>query len=514
MTKRKLLRTIDLSFEIERDMEKRIFLSSVQPNSMSADNCKLENLINEYGLIFIDGKRYYKFDMSTDLPSLENTTPYLFKYQNIEICENSWGKMTLEIVKALDKIHPKDRYYLLELEYPWSKTEVFAPRRRTNFAPYKNIFLNTNHTSTHSMMSIQFLLEAFDVNPSECSFIIRRLPAAEPVPIREYLRNKIIKEFTSCMVFRGFSEKRINTTINNFKVINRLLKCVSSGYDDFFLFEDYLTFYNYKLSVINYSEKSFFEKQSYVKATRRALDRLDDFYKNKEFYNKITKIDFGLNFRETLKDEINYLFDSLNTKVITCGKLYSRMAIVHGDLLNKLGEYNNSSGLYKMVKAFFGEDYFCKNPFISADKDVQLNNEEIIKSFIYENEEITISKINDYVSKMHLKNASNYIQLFDDISDDYVQVNQDKIVKKDVLALKSDYLDLIKKVLSFDINSFGDIRGDFFADYDSLPNVGFTWNKYLLLGIVRSYLQNTFQICYSEGTYKTFDFCLKLVAKK
>ena len=57
MTKRKLLRTIDLSFEIERDMEKRIFLSSVQPNLMSADNCKLENLINEYGLIFIDGKR-------------------------------------------------------------------------------------------------------------------------------------------------------------------------------------------------------------------------------------------------------------------------------------------------------------------------------------------------------------------------------------------------------------------------------------------------------------------------
>lgn len=514
MTKRKLLRTIDLSFEIERDMEKRIFLSSVQPNSMSVDNCKLENLINEYGLIFIDGKRYYKFDMSTELPSLENTTPYLFKYQNIEICENSWGKMTLGIVKALDRIHPKDEDYLLDLEYPWSKTEVFAPRRRTNFTQYKKIFLNTNHTSTHSMMSIQFLLEAFDVNPSECSFIIRRLPAAEPVPIREYLRNEVINEFTSCMVFRGFSEKRINTTINNFKVINSLLKDVSSGYDDFFLFEDYLTFYNYKLSVLDHSEKRFFEKQSYVIATRKTLERLDDFYKNKEFYNKLTKIDFGLNFRETLKDEINYLFDSLNTKVITCGKLYSRMAIVHGNLLNKLGEYNNSSSLFKIAKAFFGEDYYCKNPFIAADKDIQLNNEEIIKSFIYENEEITISKINNYVSKMHLKNPSNYIQLFADVSDDYVQVNQDKIVKKEVLALKNDYLDLIKKALSFDINSFGDIRGDFFADYGSLPNIGFAWNKYLLLGIVRSYLQNTFQITYSEGTYKNFDFCLKLAANK
>ena len=43
------------------------------------------SLVERYKIHFINGKRYYEFNMSEMLPSLEDTVPYYFKYKDIEI---------------------------------------------------------------------------------------------------------------------------------------------------------------------------------------------------------------------------------------------------------------------------------------------------------------------------------------------------------------------------------------------------------------------------------------------
>ncbi len=481
--------------------------------SDAAENidAELATLMDKYNLFFINGRRYYEFDMTTKLPVLENTIPYLFRYKDIEIYESSWNKMTVRIVEELDKLYPKSESYLLNLQYWWSKTEVFSPVPRRNFSAYKNIFLNTNHTSTHAMMSIQCLLEAFDVPASSCYFVIRKHPIAESYSVRTYFKNKTIKGFKDCMVFRGFPQKRIDTIVNNFKVINQLLGMVSQGYDDFFLFDEYYNFLNYKVKVIQKAKEKFVSSEKNVEATIKTLNRLDEYYKNQDFYDAVVKCKINDDLKSELKEEIDYLFESLNTSVITIGKLYARMSIVHADSLNALGDFNNQADLFRFITAYFEKDYFCKKPFISKDKEIKLENDDIIISYAYDQDEISITKLNSYANKMHLKKLMNYLSFFIDIADDYVQVDQERAVKKEKYDLDEDKLDEIEKELRYYIKSFGKIDSETFIGYSSLPNVGRIWNKYLLLGIVRTYLNDVFKIDYNSGTYKTFTFTINLL---
>lgn len=472
---------------------------------------ELASLMDKYNLFFINGRRYYEFDMTTKLPVLENTIPYLFRYKDIEIYESRWNKMAVRIVEELDKLYPKSESYLLNLQYWRSKTEVFSSVPRKNFSAYKNIFLNTNHTSTHAMMSIQCLLEAFGVSPSTCYFVIRKHPIAESYSVRTYFKNKTINGFKKCMAFRGFPQKRVATVVNNFKVINQLLGMVSQGYDDFFLFDEYYNFLNYKIRVIQKAKDKFVSSEKNIEVTIKTLNRLDEYYKNQEFYDAVTQCEIDEHFKTELKEEIDYLFESLNTSVITIGKLYARMSIVHADSLDALGHFNNQADLFRFVTAYFEKDYYYKKPFISKDKEIKLENDDLIVSYVYDQDEISVTKVNNYANKMHLKKLTNYLTFFVDISDDYVQVDQERAIRKEVFDLDEDKLDKIEKELIYYIKSFGSIDSETFAGYSSLPNIGRMWNKYLLLGVVRSYLNDTFKIDYSNGTYKTFTFTINLL---
>ncbi len=286
---------------------------------------------------------------------------------------------------------------------------------------------------------------------------------------------------------------------------------VSQGYDDFFLFDEYYNFLNYKIKVIQKAKDKFVSSEKNIEATIKTLNRLDEYYKNQEFYDAVTQCKIDEHFKTELKEEIDYLFESLNTPVITIGKLYARMSIVHADSLDALGRFNNQADLFRFVMAYFEKDYYYKKPFISKDKEIKLENDDIIVSYAYDQDEISVTKLNNYANKMHLKKLMNYPTFFVDISDDYVQVDQERAIKKEVFDLDEDKLDKIEKELICYIKSFGSIDSETFAGYSSLPNIGRMWNKYLLLGVVRSYLNDTFKIDYSNGTYKTFTFTINLL---
>ena len=44
-----------------------------------------KELIEKYHIVYDNGKRYYEFDMTTKLPILDDTTPYLFQYKDINL---------------------------------------------------------------------------------------------------------------------------------------------------------------------------------------------------------------------------------------------------------------------------------------------------------------------------------------------------------------------------------------------------------------------------------------------
>lgn len=467
--------------------------------------------INEkYKIVIIDNKRYYRFDMTTKLPDLENTTPYFFKYKDIEIKESSWNKMAVRIVEELAKRYPHENEWYLSLSYYWSKTKIFSEKKETNFTKFRNIYLNTNHSSSHSMMSIQALLNAFEIKLSEVYFLIRRHHSVEPKEVREYYKTKTIKEFSDALRFRKISLENITKIINNFNYINLLLSKVSDGFDDFFLFDDYYYFCNYKQKVYDFAANKFFYNPKKIDVIYTMLNYLDNFYKNRSFYERINNFEISPLLKQTLIKELNYLFENLKVTTIRNSKLFARMSIIHEKIMKKLKTFNNPEDLYKIAEIFLSNRYYFKYPMIAIDKNSYMTNDEIILNFINSCDKFTIEDINNFVNKCQLKKPYNYLLLMNNLSNNFIQISMDTMVKKDKLSICEGAIDNIRNILTFYINSFDKINTIDYRGYESLPYIGLKRNKFLLVGIVRTYLSNNFSVSFTGNNYQNVEFEITL----
>ena len=466
---------------------------------------------DKYQIQYVNGKRYYQFDLNNPLPILENVVPFYFQYRDIEIYASAWNKMTIQILTALDEIFPKTEEELLNIKYFWTKTEVFSRIKKTNFSSYKNVFVNTNRTSTHSMMNIQGLLKEYNIDFNECFFLVRRHPSAEPKDARDYYRCKTMKTFKKSMEFKKLDVKRIDNIIGNFTVINKILSTISRGYDDFFLFDDYYCFKSYKIKTIDLAKKKFPSNLKIVNIFKRCLGYLDDFYKNIDFYKKIDNIELSNTFIEKLGEEIEFLFNNQHLNAILSSKLYSRMLITHESEMNKLGELNNSNDLYRISVVSYSSKYYFKEPFITQEKKSNISNDELIISYAYSLDEFTILKLNSYIKKMHLKKPNSYLDFINACSDEYVQIDNDKLIRKQKLDISKEILEKIKRDLAYYIENFGPIYSKTYVGYSSLPKFGLRWNKSLLLGIIRSFLNNKFKIKYKSNSYKKLEYTIDLL---
>ncbi len=462
----------------------------------------------KYNIRYFNNKRCYKYDLSNEIMVLQDTIPYLFEYNGIQIFEHAWNRLTVKLLEALDSINPIPVEQLLLLEYSWSKTPVFTREKRVNYSAFKDIYVNTNHTATHAGMNIQLLLETYGVDPKECNFYIRRHPSAEPPEAREYYRKETEIAFRKFLSQKGKSEKSIDITVGNFNVINKYLAQGSTGFDDFFLFDDYWYFTNYKIKTLDYVNAKYNGTKN-QKATQKCLELLDEFYKHRDFYTCFYNLDISEEFRDTLIKEIEFLFKNLKSNIISTSKLYARMSMLHSEEMENLGELNNQSDFYTLVELLLSDDYYFQKPFISNDPDLSLENDDILMNYAFSLEEFSSKTIRDYANKMHLKPLHSFVDFMETCSEYYVQIDADKMVSKEHMDIDNNVLEKIKKELSYYLKSFGTIDTSNYADYSSLPSLSFAWNKYLLIGIVRTYFSDEFVVKSSGGSFKTAEYTVE-----
>ena len=343
-------------------------------------------------------------------------------------------------------------------------------------------------------------------------FLLRKHYSVEPEEVKTYVKSNMIHSFSKMLQLKGINKDSIGIIISNIGLINKkFLSKVSSGYNDFFLYYDYYYFTNYKVKVFEYLQKCHYsENDKTYRIVKRCLDQLDDFYRNKEFYNIISNLNISTDTIKTIGDEIDGLFLSLNTDVIVSNKLYARMRMLHLDELTKLGELNNPKDIYRLAKTYYEKKYYFKEPFISKDKNSNLTNDEIIYSYAYTLDEISVSKLNQYADKMHLKKLDNYLQFFDETANDYIQIDESKLMKKEKLDIDPEVLEKIKSELTFYLDSFGSIDSETYEGYNTLPSLNSVWNKYLLLGLCRTYFDEVIAIKYNGKQYKKLSFKLEL----
>lgn len=215
-----------------------------------------------------------------------------------------------------------------------------------------------------------------------------------------------------------------------------------------------------------------------------------------------------LELKRIFREQIEYLFRTLNSKVINISKLYARLRIMNNEDIKKLGVFNSDSNIFFIVSYILSREYVFKKPFIAKDDTIILSNAEIILNFISSFDEFTVKEINDFSDKMHLKRIESYLKLFDELADEYVQIDMDKFIKKTMFDMEQRDLEKLNKEIKYYINSFGNIDSEKFQGYEFFPRLIYQWNKYLLCGLVRSFLSDEFKIEYSNNVYKKLSYII------
>lgn len=208
-----------------------------------------------------------------------------------------------------------------------------------------------------------------------------------------------------------------------------------------------------------------------------------------------------------LKEIIETLMSSLKSECISANKLYGYLKITSDPVLNEIPLVKNSFDMFSLVSFFLKDSFYFSRPFISKNKEILTNN-SILRNYLLKQDFFNHLSVVSFCNKIQIK-LYDYLSLLIDMSDEFVQVSIDRAERKDVFNIDTNYLDEIKKDLLFYINSFGEVNLSTFRGYSSFPKLGREWNKYLLVGIIRTYLNNDFDVEYTDSQYNQTNFIVR-----
>ena len=202
----------------------------------------------------------------------------------------------------------------------------------------------------------------------------------------------------------------------------------------------------------------------------------------------------------------------MESKILTVQKIYANLSIMNRELLNKLhitarfGDFE----LFSIIKYLFKEDYYYSRPVISKEENFTTSSYLLIKEYVRKMDKFSYNDIKNYIYKMHIGGLYSYMNFMEDLSDEYVQINKDSMMKIEKFEISEDKLEKIKDFVDLLLKG-KDFRTDNFDGYFMLPKLNKPWNKYLLIGIIRSYFKDEYEIENTSKFYDTTEFIVRRI---
>ena len=227
-------------------------------------------------------------------------------------------------------------------------------------------------------------------------------------------------------------------------------------------------------------------------------------------YIYIDKLNITEETKKELKEYIDSLFVTLDSKIITSKKLYASLAIKNKELLKKLhitarfGDYE----LYFIIKYLFKNDYYYSRPIISQEEDATVSEYALLQEYVKRLDKFCLEDVKSYLRKMNFRQLYSYLNFMEDMSESFVQINRDSMIKKEKLNLTNEELKKIHDFVEMIVGK-NELRLDNFDGYFMLPKIEKPWNKYLLVGIIRSYFNDEFEIENTAKYYYATDFIVR-----
>lgn len=239
-----------------------------------------ETLSKKYNVLTNGLSRTYPQNMLERNFYLEFSTPVELGYKDFVLCKHSWTNLIQELVTNLVADKPQDVFELYKFKTSWSKQQVFYPEQITNSKKItKNLYINVNLTALHAVWLIQDLLAYYDIPLEETFLVVHIAPKGEKEPYKTEIKELMIKYFKEFLRDnKNQSDERIDKILHIIDIANKTLQKMTYSYNDFYLFDDTLYLYNYKVKFFEQVGKyaAFNEKQ--LKQIKYCLDLLTLFY--------------------------------------------------------------------------------------------------------------------------------------------------------------------------------------------------------------------------------------------
>ena len=197
-----------------------------------------KELIRKYGIVYLDGNRYYDIDFNNKDLNFENTTPYYLNIDGEVFKDHVWKDLLLKVFNLLDSKCYKSNEYLLSLQVPWGRQTPFTNTVYSNHYQIRDgLYLNCNHTAQHSYMTILYLLSIYNIDLDKCKLIIKRTPKSEPKAIRDAEIKKNVLGFKKYLRdVERISDQSSQMIIKNLDVINNKF-LTHTSYDNLFIIQ-------------------------------------------------------------------------------------------------------------------------------------------------------------------------------------------------------------------------------------------------------------------------------------
>ena len=134
----------------------------------------------------------------------------------------------------------------------------------------------------------------------------------------------------------------------------------------------------------------------------------------------------------------------------------------------------------------------------------------LIKEYVSRFEKFNYTDIKNYIYKMNIGGLYSYMSFMEDLSDEYVQISKDGMIKKDKFNISEENLLKIKELVDLILKN-NNLKTEEFNGYFMLPKLDRPWNKYMLVGIIRSYFKEEYEIENTTRFYDTTDFIIRRI---
>lgn len=187
-------------------------------------------------------------------------------------------------------------------------------------------------------------------------------------------------------------------------------------------------------------------------------------------------------------DVVKRLHDSLNdyTKqgTVSSRKLYEELFNQETEFMLE-NNINGHNSLFSVLQYLFGDEYEFSRPYIAPKNSTTLTEDRLIKEYIENFDELTISDLKEYLEDMHIR-IMNYTALLDDISKDFLRIDEELLVRRNRLDLTDDIMERIEDTTIAIIGQTGYISSRLLNDFCFYPNIGVRWTPFLLISILKT----------------------------